>query len=96
LGVEKHSTQLFLTLLGFALGIVEEILFAPFAKRLERKARPNAQLILIVIISISCSSHALVRVPQETAVEPYFTLLLNDKHNFVQEPSSQVHMNIVK
>ena len=33
--------------LGFALGIVVKILFAPIAKRLQRKARPNAQILTI-------------------------------------------------
>ena len=35
---------------GFALGIEVKILFAPFAKRLERKARSNAQNILYKFI----------------------------------------------
>ena len=34
----------FYALQDFALGIVVKILFAPFAKRLERKARSNAQI----------------------------------------------------
>ena len=33
--------------LGFALGIEAKILFAPIAKRLQRKARPNARMCIL-------------------------------------------------
>jgi len=42
----EFTAQNLVKMPGFALGIEEEILFAPTAKRLERIARPNAQLIL--------------------------------------------------
>jgi len=41
----RSCSQFLLRLLGFALGIEVKILFASTAKRLQRKARPNAQMI---------------------------------------------------
>ena len=54
--VTVFVNKLLVSLLGFALGIVVEILFAPFAKRLERKARSNAQYLNFVQSKIEFSA----------------------------------------
>jgi len=54
--VEVFVNKLLVSLLGFALGIAVEILFASFAKRLERKARSNAQYLRCVQSQIEFSA----------------------------------------
>ncbi|MDB5012790.1 MAG: hypothetical protein JWQ25_992 [Daejeonella sp.] len=71
----RNLKALLTSLLGFALGIEVKILFAPFAKRLQQKARPNAQSTFPAICSAILGVTHFQSVGHRSVIERQLNLL---------------------